>query len=151
MLLRRQNRRTYIRAGAVRGPRSPREGDVRREWGRGPRPRWAGALRPDVSAQQCQQRGYCDDRSHQAAGNPAGNLGASTDPTWLEQTEQSLCHREPLFLGPTGLAVGLALKELRYGISSDSPPDPDRVPFGSPAPSVWDEGIRQVFSSEWAH
>jgi len=28
----------------------------------------------------------------------------------------------PLFLEPAGLAVGLALKELRYGQRSDSPP-----------------------------
>ena len=28
----------------------------------------------------------------------------------------------PLFLEPVGLAVGLALKELRYGLRSDSPP-----------------------------
>src|SRR5204863_621817 len=78
---------------------------------------------------------------------PAGDLSASTDPAWLDQIEQSLCHREPLFLRPAGLAVGLALKERRYGVSSDSPPDPDRAPIGSPAPSVWDGGIRQVFSS----
>ena len=41
----------------------------------------------------------------------------------------------PLFLWPTGLAVGLALKELRYGRrSSDSPPRTCKVLFGSPAP-----------------
>src|SRR4051794_7186251 len=93
-------------------------------------------LCPEMRAQQCEQHGDCDDRPHQAAGNPADDLSASTDPAWLDQTEQSLCHREPLFLRPTGLAVGLALKERRYGVSSDSPPGPDRASFGSPAPSV---------------
>ena len=38
-----------------------------------------------------------------------------------------------LFLGPTGLAVGLALKELRYGRRSDSPLGAS-APLGSPAP-----------------
>src|ERR671931_2244716 len=34
----------------------------------------------------------------------------------LDPVQQSIrCHREPLFLAPTGLAVGLAPKELRYG------------------------------------
>jgi hypothetical protein len=72
-----------------------------------------------------EQRGYRDDRPRDTAGDPAGDQRVPIDSAWLDQVEQSLCHREPLFLVPTGLAVGLALKELRYGIGSDSPPDPD--------------------------
>src|SRR3954447_13184291 len=104
------------RAGAVRGPLIPREGDARRAWGEirvRLRPR---DLRPDVRAQQDEQRDDRDDRPHDAAGNPTGELRVTTEPAWLDQIEQSLCHREPLLLRPTGLAVGLALKERRYGL-----------------------------------
>src|SRR3954454_15256303 len=52
------------------------------------------------------------------------------------------CTAQPLFRSPAELAVGLALKELRYGsTSSDSPLRPATVPSVPPLPS----GVRTGF------
>jgi len=51
-----------------------------------------------------------------------------------------------LFLEPAGLAVGLALKELRYGPVSDSPLGLVESPLGSPLPDGVPSGIRQVLN-----
>jgi hypothetical protein len=57
----------------------------------------------------------------------------------------------PLFLRPTGLAVGLALKEQRYdrGSWSIRPRGGRCLPFGSPAPRRLGDapGIRQALNS----
>jgi len=52
-----------------------------------------------------------------------------------------------LSLGPAGLAVGLALKELRYGHISPIRPW-GGFPCGSPAPRACGSGIRQVWSPD---
>jgi hypothetical protein len=62
----------------------------------------------------------------------------------LDQVQQTVCcHREPLFLAPTGLAVGLALKEVRYGVLPIRPWA--RGPLVPPLPPHRGGGIRQVF------
>jgi hypothetical protein len=52
-----------------------------------------------------------------------------------------------LFPGPTGLAVGLALKELRYGPRSDSPLG--LWPLGPPLPGAWGTGNSASFMNTY--
>src|SRR5918996_6176477 len=50
----------------------------------------------------------------------------------LRQDAGSGCLHQLSFVSPAGLAVGLALKELRFAVTRDSPPA--KRPSGSPAP-----------------
>ena len=65
----------------------------------------------------------------------ARNRAAQLPPAKRVTTSKTRVRQELslLFLGPSGLAVGLALKELRYaGNSGDSPLGPSVAPFGFP-------------------
>src|SRR6185503_17316049 len=65
-----------------------------------------------------------DHRPEELAGDPANRAGRPIEVLRVEEVQQPVRHRLPLFLAPAGLAVGLALKEVRYGVASDSPLGP---------------------------
>src|SRR4051794_27438963 len=67
------------RAGAVLGPLVPREGGRAASVGQIRVRSGPPDLRPDVHAQQSEQRDDRDDRPHDAAGDPAGELRVATD------------------------------------------------------------------------
>jgi hypothetical protein len=76
-----------------------------------------------------------------ACGQRQREPGADARVPRLPRVQQS-----SLFLEPAGLAVGLALKELRYGPVSDSPLGLVESPLGSPLPDGVPAGIRQVLN-----
>ena len=58
-------------------------------------------------------------------------------------------HERPLFLGPAGLAVGLALKELRYGLIRFAPGDSEVSNWVPRSLAAVPGGIRRVSRNEY--
>ena len=141
-------------AGAARGRRSRRTCGAR-SW-----PRSGSACRRSALGPACRCGWAGEGRCRSGVGAPPVSAGAGVakqarktasaiidiDPPSQGPAPALLRATCPLFRSPAELAVGLALKEMRYGpSSSDSPLGPARVPAVPPLPSA----VRLGFGYCW--
>ena len=94
--------------------------------GRGP---LSGALAEVRHQEEQDQRGRRDDHPDHLAGDPTDGANGPVEILGIEEVQQTVRHGLPLFLAPAGLAVGLALKEVRYGTRFRFAPGSVRTPW----------------------